>query len=269
MTDHTAAASDRPSDRGFPVTLPVTSWGANGDGRSVLLLHGLTSAAGVWWRIAGALAARGHRVTAPDLRGHGAAPRTARYELDDFASDVLEPTPPDGGWDLVVGHSLGGSIAVAAAARRTGWAKTLLLVDPALQRSTERIDAFVRAALAEVATADAAAYRLANPLWHAEDAHQKVLAARAVSPSVIEQALVDTPTWNVVDLIGLIESPVLILGADPGRGGASVGPELGAELTARFENVLFETVDGAGHSIHRDAPDTVIRAATDLLDSLD
>ncbi len=40
-----------------------------------LLVHGVTSSSRTWWRVAPALAGRGFRVLAVDLRGHGASAR--------------------------------------------------------------------------------------------------------------------------------------------------------------------------------------------------
>ncbi|RII97423.1 alpha/beta fold hydrolase, partial [Clavibacter michiganensis subsp. insidiosus] len=43
--------------------------------RAAVLLHGLMGSAESWWRIAPLLAARGYRVLAVDLPGHGLSDR--------------------------------------------------------------------------------------------------------------------------------------------------------------------------------------------------
>lgn len=50
-----------------------------------------------------------------------------------YARDVTETCP--GPWDLVIGHSLGGAVAVAVATELPGFAESLLLVDPAIDLS--------------------------------------------------------------------------------------------------------------------------------------
>jgi pimeloyl-ACP methyl ester carboxylesterase len=50
------------------------------------------------------------QLSAPDLPGHGAAPRAAAYDLPGLAAAVAGGRP-----DIVVGHSLGGYVALALA----------------------------------------------------------------------------------------------------------------------------------------------------------
>ncbi|MGH7271452.1 MAG: alpha/beta fold hydrolase, partial [Polyangiaceae bacterium] len=84
---------------------------------TVLLLHGFMDAAATWGLVAPALAAGGYRVIAPDLRGFGDAPRAAAgayYHFPDYVfdvADVVDALVPAGGPLLVVGHSMGGTIA--------------------------------------------------------------------------------------------------------------------------------------------------------------
>jgi pimeloyl-ACP methyl ester carboxylesterase len=84
------------------------------DGPPVLLLHGLLSDATTWERALPALAARGLRVIALDLPGHGeSAKPQGSYLLDDFAL-TLDAALPLLGMEsaTIVGHSFGGAITV-------------------------------------------------------------------------------------------------------------------------------------------------------------
>lgn len=95
------------------------AWRALGEGRPVLLLHGfLASAESNWFLpgIARTLADAGHKVIAPDLRGHGASDApvdTAAWPADVLARDQLALIEHLGltQYDLV-GYSLGARTAV-------------------------------------------------------------------------------------------------------------------------------------------------------------
>ena len=69
--------------------LPTLGWG-EGNPKTVLLLHGISSNKEGWWRVGPALADLGYHVIAPDLRGHGVNELPGSMTLDDFASDVLD-----------------------------------------------------------------------------------------------------------------------------------------------------------------------------------
>src|SRR2546421_7580614 len=76
--------------------------------------------------------ARTHAVTALDLRGCGLSdcPESG-YDIPDFADDLARFCAAVGiDKPVVVGHSLGGMIAVELAARHPSVPRALVLVDP-------------------------------------------------------------------------------------------------------------------------------------------
>jgi len=95
------------------------AWHETGEGRPVVLLHGLFSDAETnWIRFghAAAIAARGFRVIMPDLRGHGTSDRPhdpAAYPKDVLANDGLALIAHLGLTDYDLGgYSLGARTAV-------------------------------------------------------------------------------------------------------------------------------------------------------------
>ncbi|MDY7543440.1 MULTISPECIES: alpha/beta hydrolase [unclassified Cryobacterium] len=247
---------------GISVELPMLTWGDPAAARSALLLHGLTSAGAVWWRVASGLAAEGWFVVAPDQRGHGRAPRTTSYPLAGFVADTLRLRPAHGKpWDLVVGHSLGGAVALLAAAGSEDWTRSVLLLDPPLTLGPGSVAPLLAETIAEITDPNASQILSENPGWHAEDAHQKVEAARVVSPFTVERVLSDTSPWDLEPHLDDVRVPIRLLGADPASGSASVLPEQGERLAARHANLSYAFVAGAGHSIHRDSADRVIAEA--------
>jgi pimeloyl-ACP methyl ester carboxylesterase len=83
-------------------------------GPVIVLLHGLASDAETFDRAIGPLAARGLRVLALDLIGHGQSDKPDRsYLLDDFAESVRDFLDVLGiGSATLCGHSLGGAVAM-------------------------------------------------------------------------------------------------------------------------------------------------------------
>src|SRR4051794_33520932 len=84
-----------------------------GEGPLLVLLHGIASTADTWAPVVDALAAR-HTVIAPDLLGHGASAKPrGDYSLGAYASGVRDLVAALGfERGTVVGHSLGGGIAM-------------------------------------------------------------------------------------------------------------------------------------------------------------
>jgi len=217
-----------------------------------LLIHGLSSNSSTWWRVADALKDNGWDVTTPDLRGHGTADRAASYALEDYAGDL-----PDGPWDLIVGHSLGGAIAVLRAATT----KQLVLLDPVLEVQPEDFDAIKADQLAELQLTEES-IRASKPLWSEKDLALKITAIAQVDPTAVERTFSDNLRWNVLEAARALDVPTLILGGDPSV--SSLLPIATAEaLVAANPLVEYRLVEGAGHSVHRDRPDVVIEAILD------
>ena len=102
---------------------------AGGEGPVLLLIHGITQASQTWDLVAPALTGR-FRVLAPDLLGHGlsAKPR-GDYSLGAFAAgvrDLLAALGHDRA--TVVGHSLGGGVAMQFAYQFPERVQRLVLV---------------------------------------------------------------------------------------------------------------------------------------------
>lgn len=113
------------------VRLHWLEWRPAGAARepALLLLHGLSSNARVWERMAEQLPDR--RVVALDQRSHGLSDRPATgYALDDLVADAAHVVRELGlGRPLVVGHSWGAMIALHLAAEHPELAAGLVFVD--------------------------------------------------------------------------------------------------------------------------------------------
>jgi pimeloyl-ACP methyl ester carboxylesterase len=119
--------------RGLNTCLCV--WGRREDRPVVLIVHGVLDHGGAWDMVAKTLAARGHRVVAPDLRGHGRSahlPSGVSYHFIDFVAELDALAQRFSAPTVVVGHSMGAAVAAAYAAARPARVRSLILVEPPL-----------------------------------------------------------------------------------------------------------------------------------------
>jgi pimeloyl-ACP methyl ester carboxylesterase len=132
-----------------------------GAGDALVLLHGVAASRLVWRRVIGPLA-RGRRVIAVDVPGFGESePAGPGFDLDRVADRLIGGLQLDR-FDLV-GHSLGGAVAVATAARHRDAVRRLVLVAPAglAPRATRVAAALGAAAERSVYARRAIGYQLA------------------------------------------------------------------------------------------------------------
>jgi pimeloyl-ACP methyl ester carboxylesterase len=100
-----------------------------GEGPALVLIHGITSSSENWSAVASRLAER-HTILAPDLLGHGssAKPR-GDYSMGSFASGLRDLMAMlDIGRATIVGHSLGGGVAMQFAYQFPEMVERLALV---------------------------------------------------------------------------------------------------------------------------------------------
>lgn len=98
-------------------------------GGRVVFCHGLFGQGKNWTAIGKALA-DDHRVLLVDMPDHGRSPRSARFDYVDYADQVAELLTADEPVALV-GHSMGGKVAMLVALRRPELVERLVVVDVA------------------------------------------------------------------------------------------------------------------------------------------
>ncbi len=110
-----------------------------GEAPLLVFLHGLTDS-GTGWPEAVQHWSAEHTILAPDLRGHGTSPRFTPEELAGHPGEVMVSDAVTLLTELrdrlaerptVVGHSLGGAVALTTAVRRPDLVAGLVLEDPA------------------------------------------------------------------------------------------------------------------------------------------
>jgi pimeloyl-ACP methyl ester carboxylesterase len=129
-TDTLLPAAEHTEVRVNGLTLHALAWGRPNH-PVVVLLHGGSAHAHWWDFVAPALADR-YRVIAPDLRGHGDSEhvRPPAYAIDDYVADLEGLAAACGlARFALVGHSLGGFVAMRYAGRHSPSLAALAVVD--------------------------------------------------------------------------------------------------------------------------------------------
>lgn len=249
--------------------LQIHFWRSGGTNPPLVALHGLMGSGGCLLPMARML--DGYDVILPDARGHGESSAPAYgYAYDDLAGDVvgllgaLALEAP-----VLVGHSMGGLTAAAAARALGSNLAALVLIDPTFispARQREAFDSDVaaehRKSLDSSRESLLAAARKKHPARSAELIEYLVDARLSTSPNAFEVLTPPNPDWR--ELVRELCVPTLLLIGERGV----VSPESGAELQATNSLLSIEHLSGAGHGMPYDAPERVASAVSAFLASL-
>ncbi len=225
--------------------LTTHEWGAGE--RIALLVHGIMSDYRSWRRVGPALADRGYRVVAVDLRGHGQSPHSAAYSPGLFADDLADTLPT--GAELAIGHSLGAlSLSLAVDRLRPDRA---VYSDPAWG-SADPARAVDPAVFAQFATMRREQIAFLNPRWDAEDLDVE-MATLALWDPLSAGFAGGRPLGCFQPARPLVPSLVQL---------ADNSTLIGAAQATALADRGFEvrTVKGAGHCIHRDDFDGFLKS---------
>ena len=245
---------------------PIAVFSA-GSGPALVLVHG-TTADHRTWRVLGPMLAAGHSIHAIDRRGRGdsgdgAGTYSIGLELDDLAAVADALAGETGGPVDVLGHSLGGRIALAASLRTTSIRRVIAYESApgsTLRAPGERdelLDALRDdlargdndALLARFMTdavgmppADLAAFR-ADPIWP--------LRAAAAPTIVRELDAADAAPAVSMGALAAVRVPVLQVA---GSASPASFRDAVAALDARLADGRLVVIDGARHAAHHSHP---------------
>ena len=202
----------------------------------LVLLHGMSGDRSTWAVVAPDLAAAGYRVIAPDLRGHGDSPRTSVYSFETMRGDVLELADDlDLGTFVLVGHSMGGTVATLLAERYPARLAGLILVDSPPPDGSGSWDP--------------------GPRPDGDLPYDW-----AVKPAIFAQLSDPDPAWR--DELPAITPPTLLIG---GGAASPVPQELLARTAALIPDATLVTIEGAGHAVHQTKPAEFLAAVLPFL----
>jgi pimeloyl-ACP methyl ester carboxylesterase len=251
--------------------LHTRSWGTPGP--LAVLVHGVTSSSRTWWRVGPALAERGLRVLAVDLRGHGASPRAEAglaigHLADDVAETVAAVAGAGGPVDLLVGHSLGALVALELVGRHPGFARRLVVEDPPGASSVDwaGLAAGIEADTARAVTDPEGLRRdlaAANPAWPPGEAERRVADLADCDGRAVADAIRPGVAFDLPALLAAARLPTLLLLAEEALGSNLTGLDRKAAVEAVADGTT--RVLPAGHSLHREALDAWLAALDDWL----
>ncbi|MEM1130801.1 MAG: alpha/beta fold hydrolase [Pseudomonadota bacterium] len=183
-----------------------------------------------------------------DLPGHGDRPRAARPEIAAY-SDALLPDLPDR--FALVGHSLGGMVALDLAARFPERVYALVLAETAYSFQERKMDQRGTALAAWIARRLGPQVVARLTAMGQKGASRKAARTEiaATSRDGLADAMMAVHRWDGADLLPKIVAPTLVL---VGRRNPRTHPQ--ARIMAkRISDARLMTIE-AGHFLHTDAP---------------
>ena len=259
--------------------LHTTSIGDHGS--PIVFLHGLFGQGKNWTQIAKAFAAD-HRTVLVDLPHHGRSRWDEHFDfvaIADQVADVLAGVVADGDPVALVGHSLGGKVAMILALRHPALVERLCVVDVspvsygtasefagyigAMQRLdlgslTQRSEAD-RALDAAVPNATVRSFLLQNLRREGESWRWQV------NLDVLGEELAEVTDWPEDDLAGAsaYDGPVLWMG---GARSDYVRDEYVAAMDRWFPRNRRVTIKNAGHWVHSEQPEVFVEVLRRFVD---
>jgi lipase len=248
---------------------------------TLVLLHGITDSGRCWPDAVPRWTAAGWRVLACDARGHGDGPRwdpqrLARGGGDVQVDDVLELLEREhGGQVVLVGHSMGAYVAVAAAARRADRVAAVVAEDPpwsqpaSPQLSAERLTNVLesyRQIRALSCAERIARHREQTPGWSLAELRPWAEAKDEFD----EQLLVSgraLPSWPWPELVAALREHRIPLLLVTGDRDVEVDDSVAHEAARLGAQVV--RIPGAGHCVRRDQPAAYHAVVDRFLDALD
>lgn len=263
------------------------------NGKAVVLLHGKNFYGSYWASTIEALSAAGFRVVAPDQIGFGKSSKPDVHYTFEFLAEhtkrLLDALAIPRA--IVVGHSMGGMLAVRFALLYPEATAALVLENPiGLEDYREKVpyaslDATYRTALSPTREGVERFYRSYFARWrddfglYAELAWRQTLGGewpRAAWASALTYQMIYTQP--VVQDLGRLRVPtLLVIGQEDrttlGRGSlpkdvlATLGqyPELGRRAARSIHGARLVELEGVGHVPHLEAPDRFQAALLEFL----
>jgi esterase len=242
-----------------------------GEGPALIILHGLFGSLNNWQTLARRFAA-GRAVHLLDQRNHGRSPHDARHDYTLLGADLLEYMDQQGLRDAtLLGHSMGGKVAMQAALAAPGRVDRLIVVDIAPRAydpaHDDLMEALASLDLSSCATREEADARLLVPdatvrqflLTNLKRDDAGRLGWRMNLPALREQY---PHLLRAVTGPAPYPGPALFVA---GGTSAYIQPADEAGIRSLFPLARIVTIQGAGHWVHAERPEEFAREVEHFL----
>ena len=247
-----------------------------GAGLAVVILHGLMGSCENWRGVRSALS-DSYRVICLDLPNHGRSPQAERFDLRSVGEDVWETLDGLGVREAVVlGHSLGGKVAMQMASERAPQLRGLVVVDIS-PRAIQPAHLFVLRACQQVDLAGAVR-RSDLDCDLAQYVPQKDTRDFLLKNVLRDQAgkfAWRVPLQTLIDNYRVVSDAPPLARPYPGPALFMAGETSPFRLMADealirswFPAAHFVTLSGAGHLVHVDQPKAFMARLSEFLKEL-
>lgn len=245
-----------------------------GEGDPIIILHGLFGMLDNWQTVAKELAEE-YMVILIDLRNHGKSPHSDEWSIELMAQDVLDFMHANWIFEAtIMGHSMGGKVAMEMALRENDLIKKLIVVDIA-PKAYDRghdliIDTLNSVPIAEIESRNEAEeylekqisdwgirqFLLKNISRNKEGGYRWKMNLPVITENY-ETILQKTPAGRVYD------NPTLFI-----AGGNSdyIQSEDSEYIKTLFPEADIKTIEGAGHWVHAEKREEVVEIVKQFLE---
>jgi len=230
----------------------------------IIILHGLFGVSDNWVTFARRLAMEGFEVWVPDQRNHGQSPHSPNFNYLALADDLFDFIDEHGIVNpIIIGHSMGGKVAMRFALENPHLVKKLLIVDITLKsygprdnhksilkamkevnlnlvENRQEVEDQIRAYIPETRIRQ---FVMKN-LHRSEGNHfDWQIYIEGIEPNLDQM-------FDGIDTINKFEKPTLFI-----RGGASdyILTEDYDQIRYNFPHAEIVTIEGASHWVHVEA----------------
>lgn len=224
------------------------------DTRTLVFLHGSGDSAGVWQPLIERLP--GYECVALDLPGHGALaerPGPVEMGVDDYAAAAHSELARRGlSGVCLIGHSLGGAIALRMALEYPSRISSLVLIGAGARLRV--LPALLEEARISPATAKEKLARIAFAPAHAARVEAHVASLAPVAPGMLYRDLSACDRFDMMADLGRIAQATLVI---VGEEDQLTPPKYAVYLRDHLASAHLVVVPGAGHYVAVEAPDAV------------